>query len=84
LATIVLLLAVIIVGFVLLVSNSLRNRNPIEVLLFSILIVVTGLSIKTIAPYSAFAYIGLFLSVIGFLIGTVSFLQQGKKMSENK
>lgn len=78
------IILVLMIGFVLLITNNLRNRNPVEVLLFSILIVLTGMALLIIDPHGELAYVGLFWSLIGFLIGVISFVQHGRKMSENK
>jgi len=84
LIAVVFLVVAIVVGFVLLLLHSLRERNPVEVLLFSILHVLMGMSLVIIDSSSHIAYAGLFCSFFGFLIGVIHFLQQGKKMSENK
>lgn len=80
---IVILLLVVFLGFILLVSNSVRKKNMADILLFSILLVLAGISFIVFTNIEAFSYVGLCLSVIGLLLGTTRFFMSENSETEN-
>ncbi|MFC4411193.1 hypothetical protein ACFOZY_12255 [Chungangia koreensis] len=74
---------IILIGFVLLSVNSLRNRKLTDVLLFSILIVIAGLTIIIYAEKETLANLGLVLSIIGMMLGIIRFFLKDSDGTEN-
>lgn len=65
--------AVLLLGFCLLAANSLKNKKMGDVLLFSILLVLSGLSFMVFANEGAMSVFGLILSAVGLLVGMIRF-----------